>query len=69
MATVTQPSAMPTRKLTSAMVSASVVAIIKAFVVHAYPQLSDPIIWEPLPLIVAFAVGYFVKDKPNVTVA
>jgi hypothetical protein len=68
MNTVKQPSAMPTNKLTAAMLSASVAGVIKAFVVQSYPDFADPVIWEPLPYIVGLAVGYFVKDKPNVRV-
>jgi len=65
METVNQPTALPTNKLTAAMLSASLAGIVKAFVVQAWPQFADPIIWEPLPYIVGFAVGYFVKDRPN----
>lgn len=65
MNTVNQPSALPTNKLTAAMVAASLASIVKAFVVQTWPQFADPIIWEPLPILLGFAVGYFVKDRPN----
>lgn len=68
MTTVRQPSALPTNKLTVAMVSASLAGIAKAFVVQAWPQFGDPVIWEPLPYIIGFIAGWFVKDRPNVSV-
>lgn len=60
---VNQPTALPTRKLTAAMMSASIVGIIKAAVVQNWPEFADPIIWEPLPYLVGFAFGWFVKDR------
>ncbi|RLP22277.1 hypothetical protein [Mesorhizobium sp. YM1C-6-2] len=65
METVNQPTALPTNKLTAAMLSASIAGVVKALVVQAWPQFADPVIWEPLPYLVGFAVGYFVKDRPN----
>ena len=62
---VSQPSAMPTRKLTAAMASASVAGIVKAVVINQWPEFADPVIWEPLPYVVGFAFGWFIKDKPN----
>lgn len=63
---VNQPSAIPTNKLTAAMLAASAAGVVKAVVVHAWPHFADPVIWEPLPYVLGFAVGYFVKDRPNV---
>ncbi|MER8894020.1 hypothetical protein [Mesorhizobium sp. M0907] len=60
---VDQPNAMPSRKLTAAMISASLAGAIKAVVTNAWPQFADPMIWEPLPIIVGFAVGYFVRER------
>ncbi|RVA86431.1 hypothetical protein EN912_35375, partial [Mesorhizobium sp. M7A.F.Ca.CA.004.02.1.1] len=51
MRTVRQPSALPTNKLTAAMVSASAAGIVKALVVHNFPDFADPAIWEPLPYV------------------
>jgi hypothetical protein len=65
MASVTQPSAMPTRKLTAAMASASLAGIIKAVVINSWPHLADPVIWEPLPYLLGFLAGYVIKDAPN----
>ena len=65
MATVPQPSALPTNKLTAAMVSASLAGIVKAFVLHRYPDFAEPAIWEPLPYVFGFFVAYFVRDRPN----
>lgn len=69
MRTVDQPSHVPTRKLSAAMLSASAAGIAQATVVHAYPQYADPVIWEPLPYLIGGVVGYFVKDSPNVPTA
>lgn len=66
MPTVPQPSPNPTRKLSAAMLGASLAALAKAFITERYPYLGDPIIWEPLPILVGFLCGYIVKDKPNV---
>lgn len=66
MPTVQQPSANPTRKLTAAILGASIAALVKAVVTNKYPYLGDPIIWEPFPIVVGFLAGYVVKDKPNV---
>ncbi|PAQ00894.1 hypothetical protein LRP31_25395 [Mesorhizobium mediterraneum] len=66
MATVEQPSALPTNKLTAAMASASIAGIIKALILHQFPDFAEPAIWEPLPYLVGGVVGWFVKDKPNV---
>jgi hypothetical protein len=60
---VNQPSRMPTRKLSAAMISASLTGIIKAFVVSHWPDYADPMIWEPLPIIVGLAVGYLVRER------
>lgn len=65
MATVNQPSSLPTNKLTVAMASASLAGIAKAVVLHFYPDLSDPVIWEPLPYLIGGIAGYLVKDAPN----
>lgn len=66
MTLVTQPSRLPTRKLSAGMIAAAVSAAIKSVILHIWPWLSDPLIWEPLPILIGFAVGYFVRDKPNV---
>lgn len=68
MTKVNQPSAMPTRKLTAAITSASIAAIIKAQIIHMWPHLAEPLIWEPMPIIVGAVVGWFVKDRPNVQI-
>lgn len=66
MSTVNQPSSLPTRKLTAAMLGTSLASTVQAFAVHYYPFLADPLIWEPLPIAFGFLCGYFVKDSPNV---
>lgn len=64
--TVAQPTLNPTNKLTAAIVAASLAAIVKGWVSNQWPYLGDPIIWEPLPIVVAAIAGWFVKDAPNV---
>jgi len=56
---------MPTRKLTAAMLATSAAGIVKGFIVSRWPEYADPLIWEPLPIIIGFAAGYFVKDEAN----
>lgn len=60
---INQPTLAPSRKLSAAVISASLAGIIKAVVINAWPQFADPMIWEPLPIIVGFAVGYFVRER------
>ena len=60
---IDQPTLAPSRKLSAAMISASLAGVIKAVVTNAWPQFADPMIWEPLPVIVGFAVGYFVRER------
>lgn len=68
MATVKQPTINPTNKLSAAIIGASLAAMLKAIVTNRYPYLGDPVIWEPMPIVVAAVAGYFVKDAPNVQV-
>lgn len=60
---VKQPSAMPTRKLTAAMVTASIAGTVQAAVVQQWPQFADPVIWAPLPYVIGGLVGWFIKDR------
>ncbi|TIT00948.1 hypothetical protein [Mesorhizobium sp.] len=60
---INQPTLAPSRKLSAAMISASLAGVIKAVVTNTWPQFADPMIWEPLPIIVGFAVGYFVRER------
>lgn len=62
---VDQPSAWPTRKLIAAMLAASATAAVKAYVLNMWPFLNDPVIWEPLPILVGAVTGYYVRDLPN----
>ena len=65
MNTVDQPTANPTRKLTAAILAASLTSVAKAIITHEYPYLGDPIICEPLPIVIAAIAGYIIKDAPN----
>lgn len=62
---VNQPSMRPTNKVTAFMLAASASAITKALVLGVYPQFDDPLIWEPLPLLMGFVFAYFVRDRAN----
>jgi hypothetical protein len=67
--TISQPTINPTNKLTATVLGASLAALAKAYLTNRFPYLGDPIIWEPLPIVVGALCGYLVKDKPNVEVA
>jgi hypothetical protein len=65
MALVNQKSPLPTRKLTAAMLATAIAATVKAAVVSRWPDFADPLIWEPLPIIIGLVAGYFVRDTAN----
>ncbi len=64
-ATVSQPTALPTNKLTAATLAASLASLIEMLVTRQFPGLADPTIWAPVAPLMAFVVGYFVKDRAN----
>jgi len=65
MTTVSQPDALPTNKLSAATLAAALASLAEMIVTRHFPQLADPTIWAPVAPLMAFLVGYFVKDRPN----
>lgn len=68
MATVIQPSLNPTNKLTAAIVAAAFMSISRVVVKNLAPEWYDEQLWDALFPVVVFALGYFIKDAPNVAV-
>lgn len=68
MPTVKQPSANPTNKLTAATLAAALVSVSGLIVRNVAPGWYDADVWLTMTPIVVFALGYIVKDKPNVEV-
>ena len=75
MATVKQPSFVPTNKLTAAMLAGAAYEFLQPAVAHgvAYAGERLGIAWTlgangdmVLQFLVMLAVGYLVKDRPNV---
>lgn len=64
--TVNQPSNNPTRKLSAATISAAAMAVSGLIVRNLWPHWFDASVWLTLTPIVSFAIGYLVKDAPNV---
>lgn len=68
MATVNQPTANPTRKLSAAVIGAAAMAVLGLVLRNAAPDWYDPAVMAALTPIVIFGLGYFVKDRPNVEI-
>lgn len=68
MATVVQPSMNPTNKLTAAIAAAAFMSISRVVVKNIAPEWYDEGLWDAMFPIVVFALGYVIKDAPNVTV-
>lgn len=67
MATVNQPSVLPTNKLTAAVVITPLVAELWGrLMAEFYPPLSGPELSMYVGVLAAALVGYVVKDRPNV---
>lgn len=65
MATVKQPTALPTRKLSAAVFGSAVCAVARVVLDARYPGMFDPAFWIAIDPAVALALGYFVKDEDN----
>lgn len=63
---VSQPTAMPTRKLTSAVIATILMELAKVIVSNLWPSWYDANLWLALTPLVVLLVGYVVKDAPNV---
>lgn len=68
MATVAQPNAVPTNKLSAAVIASAAIAISGLVVRNLAPGWYDASVWEACTPIVIFAVGWLVPDRPNVMV-
>lgn len=66
--TVHQPSANPTNKLQAATLAAVIVAGSGLIVRNFWPSWYDPELWAALMPLSVFALGYLVKDKPNILI-
>ena len=67
-ATVNQPTPNPTRKLSAAVIGAAMMAVAGLIVKNVAPDWYDPDVFAALTPIVIFALGYYVRDRPNVVV-
>lgn len=66
MATVSQPTLNPTNKLTAATVGSAVISVGGLILKNLYPVWYDPDVLLSVSPIVIFALGYIVRDHPNV---
>lgn len=66
--TINQPTVNPTRKLTAATIVGAVIPVTGLLLRNLAPQWYDPDVMLGLTPILIFAVGWFVKDNPNVVV-
>jgi hypothetical protein len=66
--TVVQPTANPTRKLSGAVIGAAIMAVAGLGLRNLAPEWYDPTVLAAMTPVVIFAIGYFVKDAPNVEV-
>lgn len=68
MVTVIQPTINPTNKLTASVIAIAVIEIARVLVKNFLPGFDDAGLWTALSPIAVFAIGYFIKDEPNVVV-
>ena len=66
MDTVSQPTINPTNKLTAATVGSAVISVIGLSLKNLAPEWYDPDVLLSVTPIVIFALGYIVRDNPNV---
>ena len=66
--TISQPSANPTNKLTSATIGIAIVEVLRTALATFAPEWSDTAMWTALSPIVVFACGWFISDAPNIVV-
>lgn len=66
MATVNQPSARPTNKLTAVVVVGAAMGFIEPLWAEYVPMFADERIYALIQWGVAGIVGWFIKDAPNV---
>lgn len=66
---VSQPTAMPTRKLSAATVALATVELLWVLLVNFAPSYADPNLKAAITPVVVFLVGYMVKDEANIDLA
>ena len=66
MDTVSQPTINPTNKLTAATVGSAAISVIGLALKNLAPEWYDPDVLLSVTPIVIFALGYIVRDNPNV---
>lgn len=66
MPTVNQPTINPTNKLTAATVGAAIISLGGLALRNLAPSWYDPEVLLTMSPLVVFALGYVIKDKPNV---
>lgn len=68
MATVDQPTANPTNKLTAATLAGAAMAIISLILRNKLPEWYDPDVMVALSPVVAFLAGYLIRDHATTVV-
>lgn len=63
--TINQPTVAPTRKLGAATIAAVIVSGTALVVRNVWPDWYDDALWHAMTPVVAFIVGYVVRDEPN----
>lgn len=65
MATVRQPSARPTNKLTAAVIATAMTQVARITADAIWPNTFDGPFWIAIDPAVALGVAWFVKDEDN----
>lgn len=63
---INQPSWLPTRKLTGALLAAAAMEVLHPLIVKWLPILGGPAMGEVMTIGAGFLAGYLIKDLPNV---
>lgn len=64
--TVNQPSYAPTNKLSAAAIAAALASGSGLVVRNLWPAWYDDELWATMTPLLVLALGYIVKDRPNV---
>lgn len=63
---VTQPTPLPTNKVSAATITVFVMELSRVIVSNFWPGFYDPNLWAAATVLITPAVAYFVKDEANV---
>lgn len=66
--TVNHPSSNPTAKLTAATIAGAAMSVIGLILRNKFPEWYDPEVLLALSPVAAYAAGWLVRDRPNITV-